>query len=259
MTDIILSDELFATGQTFTTYGKNRKVLSLKLTRNSIRRLDGQNNEQGYITIVEALKAADTKGRSMVIRKCECGHEYLARKESLKAGLELICKDSSRHSLLSDHELYVIYASMKARCGDTANGYHAYHRYGGRGIRVCDRWRMDGNANGQGFRNFLEDMGERPSAGHELDRIDGDGNYEPGNCQWLLKKLNNHKMDSVTKFKIDGEIKVLSVIAEEIGIAPSTLKARLRVYSYPFHKATNNFYKGKLVFQVSGKSNIPMD
>lgn len=82
---------------------------------------------------------------------------------------------NTRHGL-SNTPTHVTWMSMNQRCNDP--GAVQYPYYGGRGITVCDRW--------QSFENFLADMGERPE-GLTLDRIDGDGNYEPGNCRWATK------------------------------------------------------------------------
>lgn len=74
------------------------------------------------------------------------------------------------------HPLYQTYHNIKQRCGNKNNT--AYMHYGGRGIKVCKRW-----LGKDGFSNFLEDMGNRPQ-GRTLDRINPDGDYEPGNCRW---------------------------------------------------------------------------
>ena len=74
---------------------------------------------------------------------------------------------------------YIAWKNMRKRC--SSKSYVYYSHYGGRGIKVCDRWATS-------FPNFLEDMGKKPSPNHSLDRIDNDGNYEPSNCRWATKQ-----------------------------------------------------------------------
>lgn len=93
---------------------------------------------------------------------------------------------------------YTVWAGMKSRCSSKAP--KVFRLYGGRGISVCERWRKS-------FDDFLADMGPRPSSKHSIDRINNDGNYEPGNCRWAthsqqMRNTNQNHMVTIRGKKV---------------------------------------------------------
>lgn len=96
---------------------------------------------------------------------------------------------------LTNSLAYHSYKSMVYRCYDERSP--SYKNYGARGISVCDRWRSS-------FKNFYEDMGDRP-VGTTLDRIDHEGNYEPSNCRWLNKSLQQHNKRTYKNNKLSAK------------------------------------------------------
>lgn len=108
---------------------------------------------------------------------------------------------------------YYAWSSMWTRC--TNPKYELYHRYGGRGITVCDRWKS--------FDNFLEDMGKRPLGKHSLGRIENDGNYEKSNCRWETRKEQSSNTQRNIKLELNGRTETVLEWSRILGVKCAVL------------------------------------
>lgn len=140
------------------------------------------------------LVTARSQRRASWVCACDCGTVKSCRTDHLVHGKIVSCgcygkertiemnKQRARHG--RSHEArgsaYASWRSMRDRCNAPNNP--EYSNYGGRGIRICQRW--------DSFKAFVADMGERPP-GTSIDRIDVNGNYEPGNCRWATSVQQN--------------------------------------------------------------------
>ncbi len=103
--------------------------------------------------------------------------------------------------------VYISWFQMIQRCFNKK--CKTWKDYGGRGISVCTEWKD--------FKNFYRDMGERPE-GTTIDRIERNGNYEPGNCRWATRKEQNNNRRSTLFIKINGQINSLKYWVEKVGL-----------------------------------------
>ena len=107
---------------------------------------------------------------------------------------------------------------MKARC--YRRGHDHFRHYGGRGIEVCDRWRLS-------FQNFLADMGSRPGPEYSIDRIDNDGDYEPGNCRWALDAQQRVNQRRTLFVEWEGRRVLLLELSRRLGKNYQCVRGRL--------------------------------
>jgi len=140
------------------------------------------------------------KKRSATFR-CDCGNTFIARVENVCSGNTKSCGCLKTKHGMTDTLTYRSWDSMISRCCRSSKSN--YSAYGGRGIRVCDEWRI--------FTNFLRDMGVRPGKEYQLDRINNDGNYEPSNCRWVKCAENIRKKQS-TKLSEDEVREIRSLL-----------------------------------------------
>lgn len=160
------------------------------------------------------------RSQAMWLWVCDCGKEHLATAGGVKSGstkscgcykLETVKKIHKTHGMFYTRE-YSSWGRMIQRCTNEKD--KKFPLYGGRGITVCERWRNS-------FEAFYADMGPRPSPDHSIDRIDVNGNYEPGNCRWATKKEQARNRRSNVIISFGGRKIILKVFSDICGISIS--------------------------------------
>lgn len=123
---------------------------------------------------------------------------------------------------------YQAWCSMRGRCCCPTN--RGFSDYGGRGIKICERWLAS-------FEAFYEDMGKRPSRRHSLNRIDNDGNYEPENCEWALPVTQSNNTRWNRLVECNGITETFAQLSRKCGIQYETLRYRIVIKGMSAEKA----------------------
>jgi hypothetical protein len=185
----------------------------------------------GKLTVIGTAEPYGKKKSTRWRCRCECGNETTPHQSALRQGVAKSCGCTARtkwiatittHGLTKTPE-YKNWAAMKARCYN-ANG-PKFADYGGRGIKVCNRW-LDS------FENFLADMGKRPEGMREIDRIDPNGDYTPENCRWANRSQQNRNRRDSLLITMNGETKCLADWCDDLDLPYSTISTRIHAYKW---------------------------
>lgn len=190
------------------------------------KRLDLIGKKFGRLTVV-SLSCVDKRQCTIWNCVCECGNAVKVVGKDLAKGHTKSCGCLSMDKLLqrnikhglADTLIYKIWQGMKDRCTNPNNP--KYKCYGGRGIKVCDKWLKS-------FESFCADMKDRPSSLYTIDRIDVNGDYEPNNCRWATPKeqANNTRRNHLLSY--NNETHTLSEWESIVKIKQTTIRQRLR-------------------------------
>lgn len=166
------------------------------------------------------------RGGHLVLCRCDCGKEKqfhagnLKHKKTKSCGCLTIERLKTHGHTLNRTRTpeYGAWKGMRNRC--YRRGDRGYKNYGGRGIVVCDKWLHS-------FESFFEDMGFKPTKQHSLDRINNDGNYEPGNCRWATKIQQCNNVRTNRNITLNGVTKTIAEWSREISMPRMKLYLRL--------------------------------
>ncbi len=182
--------------------------------------------------LVVIRRVAHDKPQTLWLCECDCGKSTKVLMNSLRRGLTKSCGCLRRQPPANKHghvgtKVYSTWAGMMSRCNNPRN--NNYPNWGGRGIKVCDRWRL--------FLNFLEDMGQPPTSSHTIERKDNDRDYEPSNCRWATRTEQGNNKRNNRRYHYKGRLQTCGEIARDVGMDYYTLRQRLYRYGWSLHDA----------------------
>lgn len=167
---------------------------------------------------------------------CDCGNRTIVAHGHLQNGHTKSCNCLSKELTADINKIhgksktaeFKVWSGMKNRCSNHKD--RSYKNYGSRGIKVCLRWQKS-------FKNFLADMGVRPSPKHSIERKNNDKGYSPKNCVWAIKKVqaNNTRANRVIKYRDTS--KTLSQWSQLLKIDRKTLSCRIDRSKWSVEKA----------------------
>ena len=223
-------------GQTVTVFGANLRkghakscgCLRRELAVAKPRRTIGLTGQRFTRLVVLSRSGSDHRGEARWECQCDCGRTITILGSSLRSGASKSCGCLTRstfgetrvtHGMSATPE-YSVWQQMHARCTNPHN--KMYHRYGERGINVCERW--------NDFSCFYADMGPRPSTSHTIERIDNNAGYEPSNCKWLPWREQHFNKSTTRYVSYEGARMSLmqAVIRSTAGANYGCVKQRLR-------------------------------
>lgn len=215
-----------------------------------MKKLDLTGQRFGRWTVLECCGRSND-GQKVYLCRCDCGTEKKIRSGNLRNGDTQSCgclaaeknAERSRKRLLvhggCGTRLYRIWFDMRRRCGYEKS--INWHLYGGRGIKVCEEWENNFVA----FRDWALENGYSDEL--QLDRIDNDRNYEPGNCKWSSRVEQGNNRRTCVYVTIDGEKKTVVEWCRINGIVPGTAFARIKMGWKPEEAVTKKPQKQRLL------------
>lgn len=174
---------------------------------------------------VVVISLSRPSGRSTVVdARCDCGDErpyFISNLRTQSEPMCPACREASRPAKgqSGKHPLFNIWKAMIQRCENPNHTW--FKRYGGRGVAVCPKWRDD-------FEAFAADVGDRPSLKHTIDRVDGNGHYEPDNVRWATHIVQQRNRSDTLRVEWDGRTMSGKEAADIAGLELATFYYRVK-------------------------------